>query len=164
MIWYKYMKLGYNFSTWFRKVQSLRTDLSHRSTCVDIERTWCRKHFKIQIHSLTQQTPLIYKAIFCELRIVSCFRLSNLDSDGLPKIAELFVFFEIKKVDGFRQKLPAFADRFVTTVRRQQAERTIQAPSDGVIPRALINIAFSKAGLQAVEPMIEGSKMSLLTF
>jgi hypothetical protein len=101
---------------------------------------------------------------------------SDTSSDGLPKIAELFCFFEITNPDQFRKKLKAFTEKWVTTVSQQQLERTRirdwkfrQQRSQGqnastlerdpvmplseqspVMPLSLVNIAFSKSGLSKV--------------
>jgi hypothetical protein len=96
------------------------------------------------------------------------FDSPNENSDGLPKKAELFCFFQIEKPDVFRQKLPAFTDKWVTTVTKQRAERARikkneeehkkqnqQHAKDDVpptpdVPLALVNIAFSVSGVKKV--------------
>lgn len=92
---------------------------------------------------------------------------SDTSSDGFPKLAELFCFFQIIDAAGFREKLPTFTEKWVTTLSQQQLERTRirdwkfrqQRPlgehaftlnQTPVFPLALVNIAFSNSGLSKV--------------
>jgi len=81
--------------------------------------------------------------------------LNNIQGDillsGLPKKAEILLFFEIADAQAFCSKLKQVADEIAHTVGAQTTrERIANNRNGGVVPTAAANIAFSFQGLQKV--------------